>query len=153
MMEENNYVASDNNSESAPVATLGSSVGNSVGQKTQLEVGDIIYASSRWGGLNKYTIERVTEKQAVYNEGRTRCRRELKASRMREGLYVEKIGDYGHVELENDKIKAQYEFEQSRLRVRNILDKLYKLRVDVLSKAELDSLQEKLQPILNETKQ
>lgn len=81
----------------------------------QLQVGEVVYFSGRWGGgkTNKTTIDKVTPKQAKSKDGSLVW---LKDSR---GIYEDKtigfphyfigLGDTGTCYLETPELKANYE--------------------------------------------
>lgn len=69
--------------------------------KKQLQVGDVLYGHSRWVGLEKYVIERVTDKQAFSKNGR-KFKRDIEPGGAR------RIGEYGYAIIETDDLKEQF---------------------------------------------
>lgn len=89
-------------------------------EKKLLEVGDIVYDYGQWSGLYRHTVSRVTPKQAT--AGSLTLRREIIEDRsFGEVKYTaKKIGSYGRVYLETDKLKEEYAETQSILKLKRL---------------------------------
>lgn len=117
-----------------------------------LQIGDVVYDHDRWYGLQRYTIEKVTPKQAVYNNGTRRCNREVVCSRgfsNPEGtLIASKIGSYGSVELETPKLKAEYDLQQAKRTTAQLVEAVGKISVKGMSKEQVETLNTLLKDVL-----
>lgn len=120
-------------------------------EKKLLEVGDVIYDRvGYFGKLARFTIERVTATQAVYNTN-AKVYRELRASSFHSDktLRANKYGKYGSVELENEELKEKYSIQLKRSKVSELFDKIGKIQVGEMTGEQLDDLIEKLNNVLN----
>ena len=73
--------------------------------KTQLEIGDVLYDYSRWQGLQRYVVDRVTDKTAFKGDS-YKWKRELQHGEARW------IGDYGTAKLETEELKHKFMMQQ-----------------------------------------
>lgn len=91
-----------------------------------LEVGDILYDRERFSsGLIKYTVERLTPKQAVLNGGR-KVKVELFNSHYGGELHASSIGDYGYMEFGTLELNQEYKDQTIR---RNLKRRLAEINV------------------------
>lgn len=105
----------------------------------KLEVGDVLYEYSRWHGLVKHVVDRLTPTTAI--SGSEKYKIEL----LRQDKIAAKlIGEYGHHYLETEKLKEQYLLQETR----RYADRLVK-KIDVhkLTKQQLDSLIKFIKPL------
>lgn len=90
-----------------------------------LEVGDILYDRERFSsGLIKFTVERLTPKQAVLTNGR-KVKKEL-ADSYYGGLHASQIGEYGHMEFGTPELNQEYKDQTIR---RNLKRRLAEINV------------------------
>lgn len=104
----------------------------------KLEVGDVLYTSRRWSGLQKQTIQRVTEKQAF--SASKKFVRQPNAN----GEYS-LIGEYSSVGLATNEEHERYRMEQFRAKA---LRKISETKFDSMSESQLT----RILAIINETK-
>lgn len=119
-------------------------------ESKKLEVGDIIYETNRFHGLQQYRVERVTASQAIYRNGLDRCKRELSIIGGDAGNWAtRKIGDaYQSVYLANEALDARYLIHQKRVKVVTAIEQLSKINTAKLSVQQLDVIIEKLHEAL-----
>lgn len=89
--------------------------------KKELAVGDIVYTSSRWNGLSRHKIERITNKQAF--SGMLKMKKELQKSYFG-GLAAKVLGDYGTADLETPELLEDWNNQQLERKAKRLLSDL-----------------------------
>lgn len=120
--------------------------------KTQLEVGDIVIAKSRYHDMTKYKIERVTKTQAI--SGNTRFYRELERSIHRKDATVRLVGGYGSWNapiyyLSTPELLEEYDQYKKKAKLKRIdwekmpkdaIDKIYDILISTMEKSTNDTI-------------
>lgn len=88
----------------------------------KIEVGDVLYSYERYS-MRKYTVAKVTAKQAVLSNG-DRCSNVVETHTDFKGvtnLLVKRIGKYGYYNLPTPAIEAEYHAQNRKNRLHNLL--------------------------------
>lgn len=116
-------------------------------EKELLEVGDVLYSYHNYGkGVSKHTITKVTNTQAVLDNGATRLRRVIYSSDFSHKKYCNEIGGHKSYYPENEDLKNKYDWWVANRKVYNIL-KVFD--IDNLTTAQLIDLESHLNNLIN----
>lgn len=107
-------------------------------EKELLNVGDILYSYHKYGkGVNKHTVKRVTNTQAILDNGTSKVRREICVSSSHNKRYCNEIGGYGIYYLEDEEINGKYEWWIAN---REAYTNMQMINIDKMTKEQLIDL-------------